>query len=212
VIATDTHILCKGSGLSPGNQQLNESMRAESTSYLSQLRFILHYIRYYNVTLENSVKVHFCDNKGVISRGPDTYRSALPNSFDFLKADYDVQMQIMHTIRTLDTEIPSIHVKGHQDDDDTPIEQLSYESQLNIKADLLATKAWQQYRCGHPLVHYPASKCSLIIDNEAITRSYRTTMRKAYSSQEIRQYLTKKYKWKKETCTTIDWYSHGSAI
>lgn len=212
VIATDTHILCNGSGLSPGNQQLNESMRSESTAYLSLLRFLLHYIRYYKVTLENSIKVHFCDNKGVISRGPDTYRSAPPNSFDFLKADYDVQMQIMHTIRTLDTEIPSIHVKGHQDDDDTPIEHLSYESQLNIKADLLATKAWQQNKCGHKFVHYPASRCSLIIDNEAITRSYRTTMRKAYSSQEIRQYLTTKYKWQKETCTTIDWYSFGSAI
>jgi hypothetical protein len=106
VIATDTHILCNGSGLLPGNQQLKESMRSKSTPYLSSLlRFILHYTRYYKVTLENSIKVHFCNNKGVISRGPDTYRSAPPNSFDFLKADYSVHMQIMQTIHTLDAYI-----------------------------------------------------------------------------------------------------------
>jgi hypothetical protein len=73
VIATDTHILCNGSGLSPGNQQLNESMRSKSTAYLYLFRFILHYIRCYKVTFENLIKVHFCDNKGVISRGTDTY-------------------------------------------------------------------------------------------------------------------------------------------
>jgi hypothetical protein len=212
VIATDTGTLCEGLGLSAGNQHLNESLRSESTGFLAQLRYLLHYVRYYKVSPEKSNKVHYCDNQGVISRGPDTYRTAPPNPHDFLKADYDVQMQIMQTIRLLDIEIPSIHVKGHQDDNKSPIENLSYESQLNIKADALATKAWEQNKCGHPFIHYPDSKCSLIIDKAAVTRAFRPTMRKAYSSQEIRQYLTTKYEWRQDTCTTIDWYSHGSAI
>eukprot|EP00972_Heterocapsa_arctica_P017610 2603274-Heterocapsa_arctica.AAC.1 len=109
VIANEHSTLCQGSGLSPGNQHLNESLRSESTAYLSALRYLLHYHRYHQVTLESSSKLHFCDNKSLVSRSPDTYRSALPSSFDFLKADYDVQMQIMDTLHEMDTVIPTSH-------------------------------------------------------------------------------------------------------
>ena len=80
------------------------------------------------------------------------------NSFKTLKADYDIQMQIMETIRTLDIEIPTLHVKGHQNDH-AEIHKLSYEARLNIKADILATKAWQKHKKGHNFIHYPASQC-----------------------------------------------------
>eukprot|EP00978_Attheya_sp_CCMP212_P015288 scaffold39404_cov36-Attheya_sp.AAC.5 len=47
VIANEHSTLCQGSGLSPGNQHLNESLRSESTAYLSALRYLLHYHGYY---------------------------------------------------------------------------------------------------------------------------------------------------------------------
>eukprot|EP00978_Attheya_sp_CCMP212_P015598 scaffold40191_cov60-Attheya_sp.AAC.5 len=43
VIANEHSTLYQGSGLSPGNQHLNESLRSESTAYLSALRYLLHY-------------------------------------------------------------------------------------------------------------------------------------------------------------------------
>ena len=208
VIANEHSTLCQGSGLSPGNQHLNESLRSESTAYLSALRFLLHYHRYYQVTLESSSKLHFCDNKSLVLRSPDTYRSALPSSFDFLKADYDVQMQIMDTIREMDIVIPTSHVKGHQDSK----KHLSYEARLNIQADLLATRAWQRHFTGHKHVHYPASQCSFYINNQVITRAYRKTMRRAYASHHTSTYLHEKYKWDDAQCESVDWYSHGSSI
>jgi hypothetical protein len=211
VIANDTHILYKGSGLSPGNQELNESLRSESTGYLAILRFLLHYKAYHQLTLETSPMIHLCDNKSLVSRSPDAYRSAPPNSHDFLKPDYDVQMQIIATIKELDIDIHTKHVKGHQDDDKT-YDQLSYEAQLNIQADRLATQAWQTYFCAHPHVHYPDSRCTLYINNAAVNRAYRSYMRRAYSSHDAREYLMDKYKWDVETCEGIDWYSHGTAL
>ena len=133
------------------------------------------------------------------------------NSFQTLKADYDIQMQIMETIRTLDIEIPTLHVKGHQNDH-AEIHKLSYEARLNIKADILATKAWQKHKKGHDFIHYPASQCSLTVRKEAITRNYRPYMRTLTSSIHTREYLTRKFQWTSAECENIDWYSHGTAI
>jgi hypothetical protein len=130
VIATNTHILVRGKDLSPGNQEQNESLRSESTAYLSSgLRFLVHYKNYHQLTLELSNKFHFCDNKSLVGRSKDTYASAPPSSFSFLKPDYDVQMEIIKTIKELDIDLETQWVKGHQDDhrDHT---QLSYESRV----------------------------------------------------------------------------------
>eukprot|EP00978_Attheya_sp_CCMP212_P034918 scaffold149325_cov37-Attheya_sp.AAC.1 len=108
-----------------------------------------------------SPMIHLCDNKSLVSRSPDAYRSAPPSSHDFLKPDYDVQMQIIATIKELDIDIHTKHVKGHQDDDAT-YDQLSYEAQLNIQSDRLATQAWQKYYFAHPHVHYPDSQYNTI--------------------------------------------------
>jgi hypothetical protein len=211
VIATDTHILFKGKGLSPGNQELNESLRSESTAYLSVLRFLVHYRQYHQLTLELSNKFHYCDNKSLVGRSKDAYASAPPSSFSYLKPDYDVQMEIINTIHELDIDLETTWVKGHQDDhlENT---QLDYESRLNIQADILATSAWQQYACHKKHVHYPSSQCTLYINGEAVNRAYRSYMRRAYASHDAREYLMTKYKWDFETCEGIDWYSHGTAI
>eukprot|EP00978_Attheya_sp_CCMP212_P010158 scaffold24367_cov73-Attheya_sp.AAC.2 len=123
-------------------------------------------------------------------------------------ADYDVQMQIMDTIREMDIVIPTSHVKGHQDSK----KHLSYEARLNIQADLLATRAWQRHFTGHKHVHYPASQCSFYINNQVITRAYCKTMRRAYASHHTNTYLHEKYKWDDAQCESVDWYSHGSSI
>jgi hypothetical protein len=150
-----------------------------------------------------------------VGRGKDAYASTPPSSCSFLKPKYDVQMQIINTIRDLDIEILTHHVKGHQDKT-IPLKQLSYPSQLNVHADWLATQAYEKYSGVHPQhVHYPASQCTLYINNKAVNRAYRAYrayMRRAYSSHDAREYLMEKYKWDHHTCENIDWYSHGIAI
>jgi hypothetical protein len=43
----------KSLGLSPVNQEQNESLQSENTGFLAVLRFILHYQTYYKVKFEN---------------------------------------------------------------------------------------------------------------------------------------------------------------
>eukprot|EP00978_Attheya_sp_CCMP212_P010025 scaffold24022_cov37-Attheya_sp.AAC.1 len=76
VIANDTHTLYTGMGLSPGNQELNESLMLESTAYLSILSFLVHYKNYHQITLEASTKLCFCNNSSLVGRRKDTYSSA----------------------------------------------------------------------------------------------------------------------------------------
>jgi hypothetical protein len=109
-----------------------------------------------------SPKIQFCDNKSLVSREGHVYQTAPMNLSQTLKADYDIQMQIMEMIRTLDIEIPTLHVKGHQNDH-KEMHKLSYKAKLNIKADMLATKARQKHKKGHNFIHYPAAQCSLTL-------------------------------------------------
>jgi hypothetical protein len=210
-LAIHNRILVENLGLSPGNQEQNESLRSESTGWLSLLRFIYHYQNYHQISFENCKKIHYCDNSSLVSRSPSSYRSAPTSPFEYLKADYDVQMQIIQTLHAIGTEIPTIHVKGHQDDSKSP-SILTYQAKLNIRADTLATQAYQKYYRHQPHVHYPASKCTLYINKLAVNRSYRAYLRRAYASHDTRAYLTDKFKWSRAQCENIDWYSHGTSI
>jgi hypothetical protein len=145
-------ILVENLGMSPGNQEQNESLRSESTGYLSVLRFIYHYQNFHEVSFENCNKRHFCDNSSLVSRFPSTYQSAPTSPFEYLKADYDVQMQIIQTLKDIGTDIPTIHVHGHQDDIKSN-SLLSYQVKLNIRADTLATQAYQKYPQNKQHVH-----------------------------------------------------------
>eukprot|EP00957_Ditylum_brightwellii_P159152 12112871-Ditylum_brightwellii.AAC.1 len=53
-----------------------------------------------------------------------------------LAADYDVQLQIKETLQQLNCVWNTEHVKGHQEGPD-----LSWEAQLNTRANELATEA-----------------------------------------------------------------------
>eukprot|EP00957_Ditylum_brightwellii_P165815 12624439-Ditylum_brightwellii.AAC.1 len=53
-----------------------------------------------------------------------------------LAAAFDVQLQIEHTLQQLDILWSTHHVKGHQSS-----QNLTWEAQLNNRADALATEA-----------------------------------------------------------------------
>jgi hypothetical protein len=211
VIAIHNRTLVENLGASPGNQEQNESLRSESTGWLSVLRYMYHFQNYHQISFEQCKKIHYCDNSSLVSRSPSTYRSAPTSSFEYLKADYDVQMQIIQTLKAIGTEMPTIHVKGHQDDTKSK-STLTYQAKLNIRADELATQAYQKYYRHTPHVHYPASKCTLYINKLAVNRSYRSYLRRAYASHDARAYLTEKFNWTHAQCENIDWYSHGTSI
>jgi hypothetical protein len=52
----------------------------------------------------------------------------------------------------------------------------------------------------------------LYINNLPITRSTMNEVRYAWSTQRIRENMTKRFKWDQTAADSIDWYSHGSTI
>eukprot|EP00978_Attheya_sp_CCMP212_P003429 scaffold7102_cov34-Attheya_sp.AAC.1 len=58
----------------------------------------------------------------------------------------------------------------------------------------------------------PASKLMLFINGASITRSHAKEIRNAWSTQRLRDNMTKQFKWASNTADNIDWYSHGSTL
>jgi hypothetical protein len=139
VIATGTTVLWKGRGGTPGNPNLMESLRTESFGLLSLTRFVHQYCSYYNVNTNKAAVYHYCDNSTVVSRMRWYAERDIESPNISLSPDNDVQVQIEATLKEMNIQISSTWVRGHQDN--TPIEELSWEAILNIEADKLATKA-----------------------------------------------------------------------
>jgi hypothetical protein len=129
-----------------------------------------------------------------------------------LSPDNDVQVQIEQTMEELKSKFPSIWVKGHQ----TPKEdeELPWEAQLNIEADALATEARNEITDDSTATfhQYPASRVMLYIEGKPITRNISKEIRNAWTTQDLREYMTEQFGWKKSTADDIDWYSHGSTL
>eukprot|EP00978_Attheya_sp_CCMP212_P012377 scaffold30796_cov58-Attheya_sp.AAC.1 len=129
-----------------------------------------------------------------------------------LSPDNDVQVQIEATLRELSSNFPSTWVRGHQDN--IPRDEQPWEAILNIEADHLATEARDKTSAEDTTFEqFPASKMMLYINNLPITRSTMNEVRYAWSTQRIRENMTKKFKWDPTAADGIDWrYSHRSTI
>ena len=59
---------------------------------------------------------------------------------------------------------------------------------------------------------YPASKVMLYIKGKPITRNIAKEIRNAWTTQDLREYMTEHFGWNNTTADDIDWYSHGSTL
>ena len=97
--------------------------------------------------------------------------------------------QELRLAQTLNFRFTVEHVKGHQDDD-LSYNELSRPAQLNVRADEYAHGQDLQYDelCQNPV--------SLNLGNYIITRYYKTQLRSASRSPNLRKYLVSKFLWK----------------
>ena len=83
------------------------------------------------------------------------------------------------------------HVKGHQNDTKSEHE-LSWEEKLNIRADIIATKAKDRLVRGKmsaQTVAMPHSRINLFINDTIITKKFDTAIYRAWSTRALRKYL-----------------------
>jgi hypothetical protein len=132
---------------------------------------------------------------------------------DYLLTDSDVEIQILWSVKELETsgiKVKFAHVKGHQDNN-TEFTNLSRPAQLNVLADRLASKRLlNKTIC--PYYHLPASQIMLFIKGTAITAGYKYFIRNAYLTPNLRAYMIKKFKWSPTIPDKIWWQPHGMAV
>jgi hypothetical protein len=101
--------------------------------------------------------------------------------------------------------------RRHQDN--TPIQELSWEAILNIEADKIAAEARHETTAeSTPFVQLSASKVMLYINQLPIRQSAMHKILYAWTTQRLQTNMTTQFKWDANANDTIDWYSHGSII
>jgi hypothetical protein len=127
--------------------------------------------------------------------------------------DIDVELQLLSEIQDLTSQgyiVTMQHVKGHQDTT-TPINQLSKEARLNVRADALATEALKSHVHGI-YCELTANAATLWIDNQPITSKVKTCVRTAHLSKPLLTHLMQKLAVNQQTLDHIWWDVHGKAI
>jgi hypothetical protein len=119
----------------------------------------------------------------------------------------------MDIIKKLPIEITCIHVKSHQDDD-TEIQLLPWEAQMNVQADKLATDYHlDNYAEPSKIIPFiPPSQASLTIKGETITRRYANRFRLEASSPDLRKRMILRYKWNNQIFQSINWEVPDKAL
>jgi hypothetical protein len=213
IIECDGTELMTVAGKAPGKDDLNSSFRCEAYGMLAGLCLLKHIQLYLEIKphTDRSLEI-FCDNLGLIQRlNHDREYPMVLGAYN--APDIDVELQVLSEIGDLSSrgfKVQMEHVKGHQDAT-TPINQLSNEAKLNVRADALATDALKSQVHGI-YCELPANPVSLWIDNQPITSKVKTCVRTAHLSKPLQEHLMKKLGVNQQTLDCIWWTVHGKAI
>jgi hypothetical protein len=129
-------------------------------------------------------------------------------------ADYDLEIGITSTIDILQEKNFAIkvqHVKGHQDKETTP-DKLPKAQRMNVEADKEATLAKISHTFAKEYDDIPQAKVMLYKQNKPVTSKIPQTLRQAYLSQGLREYMIHREKWTQSTPEQICWTAHQRAI
>jgi len=185
--------LWEGRGTVQANKRLLETLRTEGVGHLAAMLFMKHYCKYHGVTLSGEHAKHYTDNKGIVGRMQWFLTRCIKTTKDCLVPDYDVQAQVEQIYQEMQWDITTEWVRGHQDTI-TPLNKLPWQAQLNVRADILATKARFEITNidrRRPMDLLPACKAHLKIEGEVITGKIAKSMRDAWCQVELRKHCKK---------------------
>jgi len=94
------------------------SSRAENFGALAVIRFIYHFSKYYDLSLQKKQDsrrwMYFCDNQDVTSRLKWMQGTVQLHATERLMNDYDIQITILNTLRAMGRTVQLRHVKGNK--------------------------------------------------------------------------------------------------
>jgi hypothetical protein len=212
LIATPASILWEGSGLTQGRTP--GSFRAESYGMLAALRFLLHYLSYWNVTPANPSLVHleYTDSKSLLQRLASSKARFYASPKACLASEYDLESAITATLQALPITLHLDHIKAHQDKLQPNTLLLPWEAQLNIVCDRLAGQQLSLCNLETTVLPNPFCNVYLAASHGSITGQLRSSLFEAASTPIITTYLRARYLWNQNTLESIDWDAHSTAV
>jgi len=181
---------------------------AYMNSYRGEMAGLQDLVEYIHATeLRCKVLKIVCDNKGCV----DSLQEGELSLVDYDKAESDLIRDIKTKLKDFD-DVTVAWVKGHQDDG-TPYEDLSLESQLNIDCDAAAKlhlrEGIKPDFLPSPIV---GSKASLCLGGHIVTTDINDQIRMAGHSKKMLEYAADKFGWTdNQVQATVNWTAIGRA-
>jgi len=181
---------------------------------LAGFAFLEHYFIQTQVTNDQTRATicACCNTQDSFNRSPKCKPAQIPNPNWSTKNDYDLHAKIFQMIWHLPIKVLLFHVKGHQDND-TPIDQLPYEAQLNIPCDKPAHQNLATLLTNtkpHPV--RPATYPHLYINGQVIVRQILDYLRESHLLPTYKAYLMSKFQWQDNIFNQIEWQTMEYAM
>jgi hypothetical protein len=173
-IATETTLVTKGYGQVLSTDHQMESLRAETYGAIALFTFLKQYRIYFNITDIPKIQQYYCDNITLIKQ-LQSDNTMKPYPSQYIQADYDAHMALQSAIKEIPGSLTVTHVKGHQDRKIKTLRTLTWQAQLNVIADDLATQAkmiliQRRRKTFEPLL---SAEAYLLIQNQPVLKSYK---------------------------------------
>jgi hypothetical protein len=141
----------------------------------------------------------YIDNKAMIQR-MESYRANIRHSKWNLRSDSNITKKAHEYLQHIPASL--IHVKSHQDDGKENCE-LTFDAQMNIMADAMATQ--QRDQMSKPVTRVLGDHCHLVIKERYITRDSKTWLLQKSGEIPIQNYYQEKYGWSYPVFHLIHW-------
>jgi hypothetical protein len=181
---------------------------------LAALRFLLQYIKFWQVVPAEPNKRHYeyTDSESLLKRLDSSLARFYQSPKACIASDYDLEAAILASISELPLTFVRRHVKSHQDDEVDSVLELPWPAQLNVVCDHLASRQLSTCQLHTTVPMNPYCNAYLTIDKKSCSSHIRKSMFDAASSPRIREYLQRKFPWDDDTFDSIEWSATHSAL
>jgi hypothetical protein len=199
VVALNKILVAQGRGPTEAHPDLAESFRSEGYGLASVAAFIMAMVTFIPIQIKKHRWKFYIDNKAMIQR-MESYKGNIRHSKWNLRSDADITNKAQEYLRHIPGTL--VHVKSHQDEA-KETKTITFDAQLNIIADALATQ--QRDNMQKPVTKVQGDHCHLVIKDRFITRDSQRWLLQKAGEIPIQSYYQKKYGWTSSVFNSIHW-------
>jgi ribonuclease HI len=209
VIASSDSMLITGKGPAEAHPTMANSFRSEGYGAASALLFITAYCKAWDLPTSGKTWKLLIDNKAMVDRLNEHKEAWKRKGGKYhIRPEADITKVTDTLLRGLD-DIQIMHIKGHQDSRNP--NNITWEAQLNITADSLATE--HRWDMMSPAVEVSnTTDGMLVIEGKAITRDINQQLWQEASKLPIREYYKERYGWSHQLFDKINWKAQQAAL